>query len=82
MSVKRYSQLMVTMFNMKSRECTAIQTKGEWNAIAVLPVEYRPKRYKAKRCKELGERMEIRDGKDWYDFLIDPKTWLIWIKKV
>ena len=59
------------------RECIAIK-KGDngWNAIAVLPTEYRDM-----DLKVLEKDMCIQDGRDFYDFRIDPETFLIWLKK-
>ncbi len=59
------------------RECIALK-KGErnWNAIAILPKEYRDM-----DLKKIEEFLFIKDGRDVYDFRIDPETWYIWLKK-
>ena len=59
------------------RECIALK-KGDrgWNAIAILPKEYRDM-----DLKEIEDFMCIRDGRDFYDFRIEPETWYIWLKK-
>ena len=61
----------------KERECIAIK-KGDrgWNAIAKLPEEYRKE-----DLKKIENFLSIRDGRDFYDFRIEPETWLIWLKK-
>lgn len=62
---------------MSKRECIAIK-KGDrgWNAIAVLPSEFRHL-----DIKEIEDFLFIQDGRDIYDFRIDPKTWFVWLKK-
>ncbi len=66
----------------KERECIAIK-KGDngWNAIAILPVEFRFAEDDKDALKKLEDFLSIKDGRDFYDFRIDPKTWLIWLKK-
>ncbi len=52
-----------------------------WNAIATLPIEYRFRRNNKKKLKTLENYLAIKDGRVFYDFRIDTKTWLIWLKK-
>ena len=67
---------------MSKRECIAIKKgRNGWNAIVSLPQEYRFHRSNKKRLKELENHLSIKDGRDFYDVRIDPKTWLVWIKK-
>ena len=58
------------------RECIALK-KGDrgWNAIAVLPEEYRDM-----DLKEIESFLSIQDGSTFYDFRIEPETWYIWLK--
>lgn len=64
----------------KKRECIAIK-KGErgWNAVAVLPEEYRTE--DKDELTRIENFLSIRDGRDFYDFRIEPGPWYIWLKK-
>ena len=63
----------------QKRECIAIK-KGDrgWNAIAILPEEYRTD--DKKKLKEIEDFLSIRDGRIFYDFRIEPGPWYIWLK--
>jgi len=59
------------------RECIAIK-KGDrgWNAIAIIPEDFRHLDPKA-----IENEFSVRDGREFYDFRVDPDTWYLWLKK-
>ena len=58
-----------------------IQETG-WHIVAIMPEEYRWDRRKGRKAVEAWQNSwAIKDGRDFYDFRIDPVTWRIWLKK-
>ena len=59
------------------RQTTCIK-KGDngWHAICVLPTEYRDM-----DTKKIEDHLSVKEGRWFYDFRIDPKTWYIWLKQ-
>lgn len=63
---------------MNKRETTHI-LKGDrgWHAVVSLPEEHRD----VNRIKEMEDFLSVQEGRYFYDFRIDPETWLVWLKQ-